>query len=179
MPPPALKGKMYNLTNQLKYLASKYPQLQAGIFIWDYNTGRYVDINGDEVFPTASIIKLPVLFQIFRRAEKGLLNLNDKIALANYYVTAGSGYLQYSPLGTSKSYRQLASLMIQESDNTATNMLLSSIGGMNELDHEMKRWGLKATSLSNWLPDLDGTNVSTPKELGTLLYNIGILICFP
>lgn len=173
MPPPALKGKMYNLTNQLKYLASKYPQLQAGIFIWDYNTGRYVDINGDEVFPTASIIKLPVLFQIFRRAEKGLLNLNDKIALANYYVTAGSGYLQYSPLGTSKSYRQLASLMIQESDNTATNMLLSSIGGMNELDHEMKRWGLKATSLSNWLPDLDGTNVSTPKELGTLLYNIG------
>lgn len=170
---PVLKGKMYYLTNQLKYLASTYPQLEAGIFIWDYNTGRYVDINGDQVFPTASIIKLPIMFQVFRRAEKGLINLNDKITLTDYYVSAGSGFLQYSPLGRRLTYRELANLMIQESDNTATNMLLSSVGGMNELDREIKKWGLKATSMENWLPDLNGTNVSTPKELGTLLYNIG------
>jgi len=173
MKAPALNWKMYKLTNQLKYLAAAYPQLNAGIFVWDYNTGGYVDINGDGVFPTASIIKLPVLFQVFRRAEKGLINLNDKISLTNYYITGGSGALQYSPLGRKLTYRQLASLMIQESDNTATNMLLSSVGGMNELDREIKSWGLKTTSLSNWLPDLDGTNVSTPKEMGTLLYNIG------
>ena len=173
MKTPVFNGKMYNLTNRLKYLSAGYPQLNAGIFVWDYNTGRYVDINGDGVFPTASIIKLPVMFQLFRRAEKGLINLNDKISLTDYYVSGGSGYLQYSPIGTRRTYRQLASLMIQESDNTATNMLLSSVGGMNELDREIKRWGLKVTSLSNWLPDLDGTNVSTPKELGTLLYNIG------
>ena len=173
MKAPVLNWKMYKLTNQLKYLAAAYPQLKAGIFIWDYNTGGYVDINGEGVFPTASIIKLPVLFQVFRRAEKGLINLNDKISLTNYYVTGGSGALQYSPLGRQLTYRQLAALMIQESDNTATNMLLSSVGGMNELDREIKSWGLKTTSLSNWLPDLDGTNVSTPKEMGTLLYNIG------
>jgi len=173
MKAPALNWKMYKLTNQLKYLAAAYPQLNAGIFVWDYNTGGYVDINGDGIFPTASIIKLPVLFQVFRRAEKGLINLNDKISLTNYYVTGGSGALQYSPLGRQLTYRQLAALMIQESDNTATNMLLSSVGGMNELDREIKNWGLKTTSLSNWLPDLDGTNVSTPREMGTLLYNIG------
>lgn len=173
MKAPVLNWKMYNLTNQLKYLAAAYPQLETGIFIWDYNTGGYVDINGDKIFPTASIIKLPVLFQIFRRSEKGLINLNDKISLTNYYITGGSGSLQYSPLGTKHTYRHLAALMIQESDNTATNMLLSSVGGMNELDREIKNWGLKSTSLSNWLPDLDGTNVSTPREMGTLLYNIG------
>ena len=70
MKAPVLNWKMYNLTNQLKYLAAAYPQLETGIFIWDYNTGGYVDINGDGIFPTASIIKLPVLFQVFRRAEK-------------------------------------------------------------------------------------------------------------
>jgi len=173
MKAPVLNGKMNNLTNRLKFLSATYPQLNTGVFIWDYNTGKYVDIKADEAYPTASIIKLPVLFQLFRRSEKGLINLNDKITLENYYVTEGSGYLQYSPLGTKRDYRQLINLMIQESDNTATNMLLSSIGGMNELDREMKNWGLKVTSLSNWLPDLEGTNVSTPKEMGTILYNIG------
>lgn len=173
MKAPILSRKMYNLTNKLKYLSAAYPQLETGVFVWDYNTGRYVDINGDGIFPTASIIKLPVMFQVFRRAEKGLINLNNKISLTDYYVSGGSGTLQYSPLGTKLTYRHLANLMIQESDNTATNMLLSSVGGMNELDREIKRWGLKVTSLSNWLPDLDGTNVSTPKELGTMLYNIG------
>lgn len=173
MKAPTLNGKMNRLTNELKYLAAQYPQLKAGIFVWDYNTGRYVDIKADEIFPTASIIKLPILYQIFRRAEKGLIDLNDKMALTSYYVSGGSGYLQYSPIGRQLSYRHLANLMIRESDNTATNMLLASVGGMNELDREIKRWGLKSTNLSNWLPDLDGTNVSTPKEMGTLLYNIG------
>lgn len=173
MKSPVLKGKMYNLTNNLRYLAAQYPQIQPGVFVWDYNTGRYVDINSDKVFPTASIIKLPIMFQLFRRYEKGLINLNDKIRLTDYYVSGGSGTLQYSPLGTALSYNRLTNLMIRESDNTATNMLLSSVGGMNELDHEIKRWGLKVTSLSNWLPDLEGTNVSTPKEMGTILYNIG------
>jgi len=173
MKAPVLNWKMYNLTNKLKYLAAAYPHLKAGVFIWDYNTGGYVDINADEVFPTASIIKLPILFQVFRRSEKGLINLNETISLADYYITGGSGYLQYAPIGKKLTYKQLTALMIQESDNTATNMLLSSVGGMNELDREMKNWGLKVTNFSNWLPDLDGTNVSTPKEMGTMLYNIG------
>lgn len=173
MKSPVLKGKMNNLTIKLKNLAAQYPQIKAGVFIWDYDTGKYVNINGDNVFPTASVIKIPVMFQVFRRVEKGLINLNDKISLTGYYVSGGSGYLQYSPPGRSLTYRHLVNLMIQESDNTATNMLLSSIGGMNELNREIKKWGLPTTSLSNWLPDLDGTNISTPKEMGTLLYNIG------
>lgn len=170
---PVLRSKMHNLSIRLKNLAAQYPNIKPGVFVWDYNTGKYVDINADRVFPTASIIKLPILFQLFRRAEKGLIDMNDKISLQNYYITGGSGTLQYAPPGTSLNYSKLARLMIQESDNTATNMLLSSVGGMNELNQEMKNWGLKSTSLSEWLPDLNGTNVSTPKEMGTILYNIG------
>lgn len=173
MKTPFLKDKMYNLTRRLKTLASQYPQINPGIFVRDYNTGNYVDINADRVFSAASIIKLPLMFQFFRRIEKGLINPDDKISLENHYISGGSGYLQYAPKGTSLTYKRLAELMIRESDNTATNMLLSSVGGMNELNREIKRWGLKSTSMSEWLPDLKGTNVSTPKELGTILYNIG------
>ena len=81
--------------------------------------------------------------------------------------------MQYSPIGTTLTYKRLAELMIQDSDNTATNMLLSAVGGMNELNSEIKRWGLGATCMCEWLPDLTGTNVSTPKEMATILYNIG------
>jgi beta-lactamase class A len=172
MKEPFLRGEMPSLKNQLLGLANRYPKIKPGVFVWDYNTGKYVDINADKVFPTASIIKLPVMYQVFRRAEKGLIDLNDRMSLTSYYVSGGSGSLQYSPIGTSLSVRRLANRMIQESDNSATNMLLSSVGGMNELNREMKRWGLKNTSFSEWLPDLNGTNVSTPKEMGTLLYNI-------
>jgi len=172
MKSPVLTEKMYGLTYRLKNLAAQYPQLKTGIFIWDFNTGKYVDINGDESFATASIIKIPIMYQLFMRAEKGLISLDKKISLENYQLAEGSGYLQYSKPGKMLTYKQLLNLMIQESDNTATNMILSSIGGMNELNREIKRWGLKSTSLSNWLPDLNGTNISTPKEMGTMLYNI-------
>jgi len=172
MKSPVLTQKMNNLTYRLKNLSAAYPSLETGIFIWDFNTGKYVDINADEVFPTASVIKLPVMYQLFRRIEKGFIGLDDKISMENYEIAEGSGFLQYSPPGRVLSYKQLATLMIQESDNTATNMILTSLGGMNELNREIKRWGLKSTSLSNWLPDLTGTNVSSPRDLSTILYNI-------
>ena len=173
MKTPILKNRMFNLTSRLRSLAFEYPLINPGVFVWDYNTGDYVDINADNAFPTASIIKLPILFQLYMRAEKGLINMEDTISLEKYYITGGSGYLQYSPPGTALSYRRLAELMIQDSDNTATNMLLSAVGGMNGLNSEIKRWGLKVTGMSEWLPDLTGTNISTPREMGTMLYNIG------
>lgn len=172
MEKPHLTSEMTRLATRLKALTAQYPSLDTGIFIWDYSSGKYVNINADKAFPTASIIKLPILCQLFRRAEMGLIHLDEKINLTDYYVTGGSGYLQYKPLGTQLTVENLAQLMIQESDNTATNMLLSSIGGVNDLNRNIRLWGFNNTHLSNWLPDLDGTNVATPEDLGTILYNI-------
>lgn len=172
MKAPNRTDEMRVLKYRLKNLAITYPQIEAGIFIWDYNTGRYVDINANEVFPTASIIKLPVLFQMYRRVEKGLINLDEKLSVEDFYIAEGSGYLQYVTKGAKFTYKTLAELMIRQSDNTATNIILASVGGMNELNREIKRWGLRKTSMSNWLPDLNGTNLSTPAEMGTILYNL-------
>ncbi|OGI17341.1 MAG: hypothetical protein A2287_10940 [Candidatus Melainabacteria bacterium RIFOXYA12_FULL_32_12] len=167
-----LAKNMPRLTNRLKYLAKQYPSLEPGIFIWDFSTGQYVDINADQEFPTASIVKIPILLQLFRRAELGFANLNDRMSLAEYNITGGSGYLQYKPVGTVFPIHHLARLMIQESDNTATNMILSTVGGINELNRVLRSWGFSKTHMSDLLPDLYGTNVSTPKDMGTMLFNL-------
>ncbi|MDD3014382.1 MAG: class A beta-lactamase-related serine hydrolase [Candidatus Gastranaerophilales bacterium] len=169
---PVLTDAMTKLTSRLKNLAAKNLQIEPGIFIYDFYTGRYVTINADKEFPTASMIKIPILFQLFRRIDEGLVNLNDKMSLTDYYITEGSGLLQYKPIGTHLQVLNLAQKMIQESDNTATNMLLSIIGGVNSFNRAVKFWGFSSTHMSSWLPDLEGTNVATPRDFGKLLYNI-------
>ena len=169
---PVLKQEMPKITNNLKYLMRQYNSITPGIFVWDYSTGKYVNINADEEFPTASMIKIPILFQLFRRVELGLVNLSEKMTLTDYFVTGGSGKLQYRPVGSTFRIYNLAQLMVQESDNTATNMLLSTVGGVDDLNRVLRLWGFSNTHMSNWLPDLDGTNVATPMDFGTMLFNI-------
>lgn len=169
---PKLNREMTRLTGRLKALAAPYTSLDAGIFVWDYATGNYVSINGDKEFPTASMVKVPIFLELFKRVEMGLTNLNQTMTLTDYYVSEGSGMLQYKPVGTVLPMYTLAQKMIQESDNSATNMILSTLGGVDGVNADLRNWGFSQTHMSNWLPDLDGTNVSTPYDFGSILYNI-------
>jgi beta-lactamase class A len=174
---PEMSGLFYsrpmpNLTARLRQLTSANSSIKPGILVWDYLTGGYVDINGSDEYPTASIVKLPILCELFKRVEMGLINLDQKFALTPYYVTDGSGYLQYKPVGSSYTVAELARLMIQESDNSATNMLLSAVGGVNGINRAIRKWGFANTHMSTWLPDLNGTNVSTPRDMARILYNL-------
>lgn len=63
-------SRLSGLESQLSNLAAMYPSIHPSIYVWDYETGNYVDMNADEIFPTASIIKLPVLVELFRSIEK-------------------------------------------------------------------------------------------------------------
>lgn len=159
------------LKSQLLSLAEKYRRIKPAVYVWEYNTGTYVDINADEVFPAASIIKIPILIELFREIENGKFDLSDKMILDDYYRASGSGKLQYSQGGIAHSMDKLARIMIENSDNSATNMIMAKIGGMPEINRAMKRWGLKVTHINNWLPDLDGTNVTTAREIAKMFYN--------
>lgn len=169
---PPLSEKMPNLTYRLNRLAANYSGIRPGIFVWDYSTGKYVDIEANRAVPAASMIKIPVLLQLFKRAEKGLVDLRGIMSTEDHYIAEGSGGLQYLPLGTTLTYEKLAETMIRQSDNTATNMLLATLGGMNEVNWAIKDWGNEATRFSNWLPDIEGTNIMTPAEVGKMFYNI-------
>ena len=66
-------------------------QLQPSVFVWDYESGKFADIKANNVYSAASIIKLPVLIQTFKAIEAGMLNINDKISMTDYYKSEGSG----------------------------------------------------------------------------------------
>ena len=161
-----------DLENNLKYMASAHPALKPSIYVWDYESGRHADVNADDVYPTASIIKIPVLIQLFKAIEVGMIKLDDKIAMTDYYKSEGSGSLQFKGDSTVYTVDDLARVMITESDNSATNMLMDATGGMNAMNQSLRKWGMKNTRLNDWLPDLSGTNVTTSKEMATMLYNI-------
>lgn len=170
---PLVEGtELAGLENQLKNLASLYPSIHPSIYVWDYENGNYADINADEIFPTASIIKLPVLVQLFRSIEKNQLTLYDEMPLTEYYRTEGSGSLQFKAANSKYTIDTLARMMITESDNSATNMLMAKLGSMTDINSGIREWGLKHTYVQTWLPDLGGTNHSTARDMAEILYNI-------
>lgn len=165
-------NELTDLENKLKTLAQEFSTIHPSVYVWDYQTGDYADINADEIFPTASIIKLPVLVELFRSIEKGQLNLEEKMPLTEYYRTEGSGSLQFKAENSQYSIDNLARIMITESDNSATNMLIARLGSMTDINSALRQWGLKHTYIQTWLPDLTGTNHSTARDMAQILYNI-------
>ena len=167
-----ITDELKSLKNILNAQIAANPKIDASIFVWDISNGKYVDIKGDTPFPAASIIKIPVLISLFKTIEAGKFSKNDKIPLEEYYRSEGSGSLQYKPEGYSLTIDDVARLMITESDNSSTNMLMSAIGSMTSVNDDVKSWGLKNTHINTWLPDMGGTNYTTSKDLVTMLYNL-------
>ncbi len=159
------------LQNRLLALASQYPSIKPSVYVWEYDGGTFVNINANEVYPAASIIKIPVLIEMFRQIDQGKFTLNDTMVLEDFYRAPGSGKLQYSQGGIAHSMDYLAKIMIENSDNSSTNMIMAKMGGMPEVNRAIRSWGLVNTRINNWLPDLDGTNTTTAKELAIMLYN--------
>lgn len=162
---PVLKNSLLNLMEQ-------YPTVKPAIYVWDYDTQNYIDINASKIYATASIIKIPVLIDVFKSIEAGQISLEDKMPLTEYFRTEGSGSLQFKARNSEYTIDELARRMITESDNSATNMLMAKIGSMTDVNQAIRDWGLKNTEVKTWLPDLSGTNHTTAKEMGTMLYNI-------
>lgn len=160
------------LQAKLQHLMLQYKTIDPAIFVWDYDSGKYVDIKGSELYPTASIIKIPILIDLFKSIEANQLTLYDEMTLTSYYQAEGSGDFQHRAVGTKFTIDELARAMITKSDNSATNMIISAVGSMNDVNNGIRNWGLKHTQLNNWLPDIAGTNYTTARDLATMLYNL-------
>lgn len=165
-------GKMSVMEAKLHKLMTQYKTINPSIFVWDYESGKYADIKASELYPSASIIKIPVLIQLFKSIEANQLTIYDEMELTPYYQSEGSGDLQKRAIGSKYTIDKLAREMITKSDNTATNMIMSAIGSMTDVNSGIRSWGLKHTYVNNWLPDIEGTNYTTAKDLATMLYNL-------
>lgn len=159
------------LERQLHELVNEFPGV-AGIALRDLVGGLTLQINGDDLFPTASTIKIHVLTQLLARAERGEIDLNERIPLPAE-LTLGSGVLAYLEGPLNLTLLDTAILMIIASDNTATNLCIdrASIEGTNEL---LRSLGLISTRLRRKMMDhiaavREQENIATPLELVQML----------
>lgn len=164
-----LSQEITSLKDTLQSLPATNSDLTPGVFLLDLDNGAYVDINSNRSFPAASTIKIPILMAFFQDVDAGKIRLDEMLTLEKEMIVGGSGNIQYQAPGSKYTALDLATKMITISDNTATNMLIAKLGGQEALNGRFRSWGLTTTMIRSPLPDLQGTNTTSPRELGNLI----------
>jgi beta-lactamase class A len=142
-----------------------------GVYVRDLATGATVELRPDEAFPTASAIKLAVLYELYRQADEGRVDLSE-VTRPPVPRVGGGGVLQELGDRVSLTWRDLAVLMIGWSDNEATNVLVRRVG-LDAVNRRLAAVGLPRTRLRRQMMDLAAArggdeNVSTPREMARL-----------
>jgi len=147
-----------------------------GAAIYHFESKEHYFHNADEKFYAASIIKVPIMAAVYEQVARGAVSLSEKIVVRHEDMVGGSGILQNLSPGIEMSIYDLTMLMIIESDNTATNMLIDRIGTAN-IQQSMRDWGLQDSEFYNKLmvipAKVEGYNMLTAREMTHLLKLMG------
>lgn len=149
----------------------------AGIHVLDLTTGDRFSVQDDLLFPQASAIKIPILIELFRRAESEPDLLRKRIELTDEVRTAGSGVLQVlTDGGSALALEDYAIYMVVHSDNTATNVLIDELG-MDAINALSESLGATQTLLQRKMirPEESARgneNLSTPRDAALIMEKI-------
>ena len=145
-----------------------------GVAILDLSNGQQFLLNADDVFPQASSIKITVLAELYHQTQQGRLQLTNLYTVEQSDLVPDSDIMGgLTPGVTRVTLRDLATMMVAVSDNSATNVLIDRVG-MENVNALMDSLGLTHTRLRRKMMDLKAAsegreNVSTPREMMTLL----------
>jgi beta-lactamase class A len=133
--------------------------------------GKSFYFQNEDVFPSASVIKIPILIECLRQSELGLVDLNQWLPVPA--KAGGSGVLQALSADVRLSIKDFMTLMIIVSDNTATNALIDLLG-IESINHAMQEMGLQDTVLNRKMMDFDAKkrgldNFTSPRDMITCL----------
>ena len=158
-----------------------------GIYVKSLETGEELAIDADRQMDTMSVIKIPLMVEVFEQVRAGRFALADKYTLAKEDVLPGTGVLRSLDPGAVVTVRDLVTLMIIVSDNTATDVLYGMVGGPEAVNARMRSLGLTKTlapaNARAWFDALRAApsaeafhreakrpfGLSTPREIGSLL----------
>ena len=154
---------------------------EMGVYAKNLDTGEIVAVNADQRFPTASLIKVAVMAEVYRQIEAGKLGFDTTVTLRDA-EKAGDETIPLNMLhdGTVLTVSDLLKLMIAYSDNTATNLLIAKVGTKN-VNALLDSLGLTKTRLyrptfrdgrADVLPEEEkeyGLGSTTPREAATLM----------
>jgi beta-lactamase class A len=145
-----------------------------GVAIVDLTDGHKYLLHANDVFPQASSIKICVLAELYRQAQQGKLKLTDLYTVNAADLVKDSDIMGgLTPGVTRLTLRDLATMMVAVSDNSATNVLIDRVG-MENVNAFLSAQGLRETRLRRKMMDLKAAaegreNVSTPSEMLDLL----------
>jgi beta-lactamase class A len=145
-----------------------------GVAIEDLSTGDHYFLHEDEVFAQASSIKITVLANLYLQVQQGKLKLTDAYTVQSSDLVPDSDIMGgLTPGVTRLTLRDLATMMIAVSDNSATNVLIDRVG-MANVNAMLDTLGLTHTRLRRKMMDLQAAkegreNISTPHEMMMLL----------
>ena len=171
-----------DLQTQLNQMAAAH-QGKVGLFAKNLKTGATVEINADAEVKTASVIKLAIMIEAFSQVKEGKRRLDERLMLTKDNQVPGSGVLTLMQTGLQPTLLDALTLMIDVSDNTATNMVLDQIG-VPAVNARVEKMGLKKTYLfrkvymtySGPLADQEskfGLAKTTPREMAAVMESIG------
>ena len=148
-----------------------------GVAIQDIASGQKYLLRGDDVFPQASSIKIAVLAELYRQAQQGKLKPTDVYTVKASDLVADSPIMNgLTPGVTQVTLRDLATMVVAVSDNSAANILIDRVG-IENINSLLDSLGLAHTRLRRKMMDLKAAsegreNISTPSEMMTLLENV-------
>lgn len=119
---------------------------RLGVAVRHLGTGESASLNGDELFPTASVFKVPVIVELYRQVEVGAASLDEEVILGEGDKVPGSGILKELSPGLAVTLLDLASLMMILSDNTATDLTVEKVG-LDNVNATLRRLGLERTKV--------------------------------
>lgn len=128
----------------------------VGVAVHDFTTGAEFGFHAGEIFPTASTLKVPLLYTLYRLADAGEIDLGERATLRRETRVPGSGVLQHLDDGLQPTVRDLAELMIIVSDNWATDLLWGRLGKAR-VDATLADLGMRQTSLPLTIRELFAT----------------------
>ena len=167
-------GENLELKTRIENIIAQYPtdKFKPHIYFYNPQDRTYVEINGYDPVPAASVIKLPILLNYLMSLDEHMIKIDTPLLYAEFHRAGGAGDLQYQDSGRQFLANDVAGQMIRISDNTCTNMMISHLGGTEAVNKKLADLGLVHTRIRNWLPDLSGTNTISPYEMVSILYNI-------
>jgi beta-lactamase class A len=129
--------------------------------------------NGSRPFRAASIVKIPLMIEVYRAIERGQIALSDRFSLRAEDKTPGSGVLLHLHDGIELTLNDILYLMISISDNSATNLLIDLVG-MEQVNATMQELGMTGSTLARKMrgrPANEGEpeNIATPDDYASVV----------
>ena len=174
----------FRSTDDAVTLEAKLLQLAAdfdgevGIYVRHLNSGTEVGIQADSLFPTASLVKIPILIGVFDQIENGTLDYNQSLVYRDSLLYPGEDILGSFLDGAEISLSKAIMLMITTSDNTASLWLQHLAGTGTAINTWLEAHGYSSTRVNSRTPgrsasqDRYGWGQTTPREIADLLMMI-------